>query len=187
MARPDIKHIALPRGIAPRFGKRTPGHRYYELYGGIEDYRAWLHDLAEHVGLVLSTGEAATYLGIARVSVWRWVNEGKLSSFNFVLSEEITSRTLRIRSLDACIPLSELRQWHELRLARKEDAERMKQEAEERRREGEAMENAYIPSDTCHLDRKIMKRDKKLQELEKRIKREQIAVEEDISPKKKTN
>lgn len=179
---PDIKHVTFPRSIASHFGKRTPGHRYYDRYGEIDDYRSWVHALAEHVGLVLSSGEAATYLGITRISIWRWVNQGKLSSFNFSLCEKIGDKNLRIRSLDACIPLSELRQWHELRLARKADIERMEQEAEAavKGRLYDDGRSAGPPST------KVLKRDKKLRELEEQIKREQIAAEKKMPHKEKT-
>lgn len=180
MALPDIEYVVFPRSVVHLFGQRAPGYRIYSRSGGIDDYRSWVHALAEHVGLVLSSGEAATYLGITRAAVWRRMNQGKLTTFNFYLAPIEVNGDLVVKSLDACVPLKELRQWHDFRQARKDELERLDREEEEQERAEDQRRVLEEEERERRMEEEETEEEKAIREDEEKMNLERIEFEKSL-------
>lgn len=172
MILPEIKYVAFPRSAAEIFGTRQTLTRIYNKSGIVEEYRVWLQAIADYVGLVLSSGEAANYVGVTPAAVWKRMTAGKLTAFNFELHSPVGKygKAEFIESVDACLPFSELQQWRELRQAHQEERARLSQE------EAKRME--------CEEEETETAEERAIRENEERIERERIEFEESLASKK---
>ena len=174
----DFEYVAFPRSAADIFCKRTPFRRIYKKQGGADEYRAWVDALAEHVGPVLSTGEAAVYVGVTRAAVWKRMNSGHLTAFCFSLQVSDGKKAKRLSDMDVCMVLSELRQWRDFRVARKAEIERMEQEEKE-------SDQNFKGIEAWKKEEMLKEKQDRLEADEMGIEDERIAYEERMKEKSK--
>ena len=79
----DFPFVQLPPRSERLFGKRQGDARIYLREGSYEECGKWFEELQEHFGQIVSPGGASMFVRASRASVYKRIQQGGLTLFQF--------------------------------------------------------------------------------------------------------
>ena len=107
--------VEVPPTLLPIIGEQDGDTRIYRKRAPQEDAALWHEVVAQVAGSTVSPGGVLMYCPVSRAAVYKRMQEGKLTAFNFYPTGERTSffgGLIRVREMPYCyIPVSEAKAW----------------------------------------------------------------------------
>lgn len=109
--------VEIPAELAHIIGERDGETHVYRKRGTAEESPVWFDILTKLIGPSVSPGGVGMYCPVSRAAVYKRIKEGKLSIFNFYVTERKTrffGGLLVAREMPyGYIPVSEIKAWRE--------------------------------------------------------------------------
>ena len=111
----NFPYLEIPPELTRVIGERDGASRVYRKRGSQEESAAWFDAITQIVGPTVSPGGVGMYCPVSRAAVYKRIKEGKLSSFNFFVTEKKTKLfggLFVAREMPySFIPVSEAQAW----------------------------------------------------------------------------
>jgi len=111
----EFPYVVVPEKLLPIIGEQDGDSRVYRKRAPQEDAALWYEVVSKIAGPSVSPGGVLMYCPVSRAAVYKRIQEGKLTAFNFYPSGRKTKffgGLISVREMPYCyIPVSEVKAW----------------------------------------------------------------------------